>query len=177
VSRLIVLLAYLFLSACGVAEQPDWAKTVVAYGIEAPTEKDRSDLIEILRRVARAQGHHVDSATDQELAEVYHLTINACAWKGKEDHETLACAMDFEERPGLIYLTFDKGSAPGLNTRFRDAVVDELTERFGALPKIPQMPNGALPLARELVLDGKNYTVSQDNLRRYEREAEQRGGE
>jgi len=166
VTKPTLLISCLFLSACGVAEQPDWAKTVVAYGIEAPARKDRSDLIDILSRVARVQGHHVDSASDQDLAQVYHLTINACAWKGEGDDETLACAMDFQERPGLVYLTFDKGSDPGLNARFRDAVVAQLTERFGPLREIPRMPNGSLPLARELVVDGKDYAVSDETLRR-----------
>jgi hypothetical protein len=171
VIRRASLVFCVLLGACGVAEQPEWAETVAAYGIETATKRDRDDIVEILRRVAESQGHHVDSATAQELANVYRLTIHACAWKGTDDDETLACVTDFEERPGLVYLTFDKGSEPSLNTVYREAVVAELSNRFGALPRIPQMPNGTLPLARDLVLDSKDYSVSNDSLRKYEQDA------
>jgi hypothetical protein len=158
----------LFLGACGVAEQPEWIETVAAYGIETSTANDRDEIVDILRRVAQSQGHHVDSATARELADVYRKTIHACAWKGKDDDETLACVMDFEERPGLVYLTFDKGSEAEVNTAYREALVAELTNRFGPLPRIPEMPNGALPLARDLQLVGNDYSVSEEALHRYE---------
>ncbi len=165
--RLVALASPITLAACGIAEQPDWIETVAAYGIETSSKSERDDLLAVLNQVAEEHGHHLDSASEETLEEVYELTINACVWKGQEDDETLACAMDSEDRPGLVYLTFNKGTDPVGNDAFRSAATAALEGRFGRMRSIPVMPNGALPLARDLAFDGEKYSVSEEDFRKY----------
>ena len=167
-------IAALILIACGAAEQPEWAETVHAVGIQTTSDQERSDLIDILNRVASKSGHHLDYSSKETLdamASSYRQTVSACAWKGQEDEESLFCAMDFQDRPGLVYLTFRKGTSPAENRALRKEVLAALEERFGSLPAIPEMPNGALPLPKELVLRDGNYAVDDDVLENYERDA------
>lgn len=169
--RALALVSAVALTACGAAEQPEWIETVHAVGIKTSSPVDRRDLVATLEKVAREQGHHVDASTDAELeyvGAVHRQTINACAWKGRDDDETLACAMDFEDLPGLVYLTFNKGSEPKTNDAFREAALAALEVRFGPLPTIPIMSSGSLPLAQDLVLEDGHYTVDEHALDRYE---------
>ena len=165
----------LLLAACGAAEQREWIELTAAYGIVASSQRERDQLLRVFERVAETEGHHMDAATGQELAsqaDVYEQSIKACIWVGEDDEEMLACAQDFEERLGLVFVTFYRGTDPQRNQAFRRRLLHELQTEFGQLPTIPQMPNGALPLAEDLILEDGNYAVSEENSQKYEARSE-----
>jgi hypothetical protein len=98
--------------ACGVAEQPKWAETIAAYEVPLPTDTDKARFIQLLREQGEAQGFHVDAATRDEMAiqsDVSPTTFNASVWRGDEDEESMASAMDFRDRIGRVWIAFPNG--------------------------------------------------------------------
>lgn len=148
--RFFVCLA-LICAGCGPVEQPESAKTVAAYEVSLPTAADKLRFLQLLRTQAEAFGYHVDAATASELrvqSEVSPITFNATVWRGDDDDEPMASAMDFEDRIGRVWVSFSLGEDPDRSTLFRNATVLQMKNEFPSTLSLPIMPNGATPHKR-----------------------------
>jgi hypothetical protein len=161
----------LLCGGCGVAEQPEWAKTVAAYEVPVPTAADKALLVEVLRKEAQAHGFHLDSATADELAaqsSVSPITFNATVWRGENDEEAIVSAMDFQDHLGRVWISFSLGQDRHRSTRFRNALVPELKRQWPETRSLPIMPSGAIPLVEDLVRTPSGYSVTPSAAAKYE---------
>jgi hypothetical protein len=157
--------------ACGAVQQPHSAKTVAAYEVPLPTESDKRRFLTLLTNKAEAAGFHVDAATDQELkvtSEVSPQTFNATVWRGKDDDEPIASAMDFQDRIGRVWISFSLGEDPSRSRRFRESLVPAIEAGWPATASLPIMPNGAIPLTRDLIRTPQGYIVNPAAAAKYE---------
>jgi hypothetical protein len=159
----------LLCAACS-APQPTSLKTVAAYEINLPTDADKARFLRILRKVAEEDGYHVDAASAPELAamsDVSPITFNASVWRG-EDEESMASAMDFQDRIGRVWLSFPKGENPDRSTRFRGKLIKQVQLAWPDATRLPVMPNGGLPLTGDLVRTSSGYAVKASERAKYE---------
>jgi hypothetical protein len=157
-------------TACSVAEQPKWAETVAAYEVPLPTGTDKARFIQLLRQEGEAQGFHVDASTADELAirsEVSPMTFSASVWRGKDDEESMASAMDFEDRIGRVWIAFPLGQDPARSARFRETLVPEIKRLWPATASLPIMPSGAIPLTEDLMRTASGYSVKPSAAAKY----------
>lgn len=169
VFRLIASLA-LICTGCGVAEQPKSVKTVAAYEVPLPTAADKSRFVELLRQEAEAEGFHVDAATPQELkvlSEVSPITFHASVWRGENDEELIAFAMDYKDRIGRVWIGFALGQNPDRSKRFRERLVPKMKTTWPDAASLPIMPNGGIPLTEDLVRTPSGYVVNPSAAARY----------
>ena len=160
----------LLCTGCGVAEQPEWARTVAAYEVPLPTEADKGRFTELLVREAEAEGFHVDAAAPQELksqSEVSPMTFNASVWRGKDDEESIASATDFRDHIGRVWITFALGQDPDRARRFRERLVPRMKEAWPGTASLPIMPNGGIPLVEDLIRTPSGYAVKPSAAARY----------
>lgn len=170
-----VPLLFLLCAACGAVEQPKSARTVAAYEVPLPTASDRQRFLALLNDKAEAAGFHVDAATDEELkatSEVSPQTLNATVWRGKGDEEPIASAMDFQDRLGRVWISFFIGEDPDRSRGFRESLLPVIKQGWPATASLPIMPNGAIPLTRDLIRTPKGYVVSPAAAAKYEAPAE-----
>ena len=168
--RLALSLA-LLCAACGVAEQPKSAKTVAAYEVPLLTSADKRRFNALMTEKAEAAGLHVDAATDEELktlSAVSPQTFNATVWRGRDDEEQIASAMDFQDRLGRVWISFFLGEDPARSRQFRDAVMPAVKEAWPDTASLPIMPNGAIPLTEDLVRTSRGYIVKPSSAAKYE---------
>lgn len=161
----------LICTACGVTEQPKGTKTVAAYEVPLPTAADKARFVELLRKEAEAKGYHVDVATPHELkiqSEVSPITFNAAVWRGKDDEESIASAMDFQDRIGRVWIGFPLGQNPRLSARFRNSLVPKIKTEWPNTASLPIMPNGAIPLTEDLVRTPSGYFVKPSAAAKYD---------
>lgn len=157
-------------TGCSIAEQPKRMATVAAYEVSLPTAADKARFTELLSQEAEADGFHVDAANPSELAgqsRVSPITFNASIWRG-DDEETMATAMDFEDRIGRVWISFPRGQDPDRSTRFREALVVKIKQQWPDTASLPIMPNGAIPLTRDLVRTTKGYVVNPSAAAKYD---------
>lgn len=168
--RLIAALS-LICAGCGATEQPDWAKTVAAYEIPLPTAGDKALFLKLLQEKAEASGFHVDAATQSELkalSEVSPISFNAAVWRGKDDDEAIASAMDFKDHLGRIWLSFSLGQDPKRSARFRNALMAAIEKSWPDTAPLPIMPSGSIPLTEDLVRTPFGYVVKPSAAAKYE---------
>lgn len=166
----IVLCLALLCAGCGAAEQPKSAKTVAAYEVPLPTPSDKRRFLALLTQKAEAAGFHVDAATDEELkltSEVSPQTLNAAVWRGEDDEEPIASAMDFEDRLGRVWISFSMGEDPVRSRQFREALMPAIKAAWPKTASLPIMPNGAIPLTRDLVRTPQGYVVKASAAAKY----------
>ena len=167
----IVLTLSLVCAACGAVEQPKSAKTVAAYEVPLPTHSDKRRFLALMTQKAEAFGFHVDAATDEELkatSEVSPQTFNATVWRGEDDEERIASAMDFEDGLGRVWISFSLGEDPVRSRQFREKLVPAIKRSWPATASLPIMPNGAIPLTRDLVRTPRGYIVNPSAAAKYE---------
>jgi hypothetical protein len=164
---LFVLLAC---SACGVAPQPESARTVAAFEVPLPAASDREELLALMQQEANVEGFHIDAASADELrqlSEVSPLTINAAVWRGNDD-EAVASVMEGVDHVNLAWLTFSKSEAPKRTARFRENLMHRVMLRWPKTQQLPIMPTGAIPLHDDLLLTKDGYRVRRDAASTYE---------
>jgi len=135
---------------------------VAAFEVPLPTASDKSEFLALLRKVAEENGYHVDAASEAELSqmsEVSPISFNATVWRGDDD-EAIASAMDFSDHIGRVWLTFSLGENPENARRFRDSLIPQVKRRWPEMASLPIMPNGAIPLASDLVRTSSGYEVN-----------------
>ena len=161
------------ISACDVA-QPESAKTVEAFEVPLPSQADRDEFLEVLRSAAAREGMHVDTVGDDDLEQqakidpAFEMTMNAAVWKGENDDELIASAMDRPDNLGQVWLSFSKGEDALLNSRLREAVMREVMQKWPETLSLPIMPTGAIPLRRDLIRTPDGYVVNPTEAYKYE---------
>lgn len=164
----------LLCAACGVVEQPKSATTVAAYEVPLPTASDKRRFLALLTEKADAAGFHVDAATDAELkvvSEVSPQTFSATVWRGKNDEESIASAMDFQDRLGRVWISFSLGQDPVRSRQFRISLISAIKSGWPEAAPLPIMPNGAIPLTSDLVRTPNGYIVDPAAAIKYEDKA------
>jgi hypothetical protein len=171
--RWIVTLAIcVVVTGCGAA-QPESARTVAAFEIPLPSEADRSQFLSVLRAAAEAEGMHVDAANRNELEKMAktipgaEMTMNAAVWRGSNDDEVVASAVDQHDHLGQVWIMFSRGKDPTLTSRFRESAMREITLRWPGTLSLPIMPTGAIPLHRYLVRTPNGYMVNPSEAHKY----------
>jgi hypothetical protein len=107
-------------TGCGAA-QPESARTVAAFEVPLPSEADRSQFLSVLRAAAEAEGMHVDAASSSELEKMAKaipgakMTMNAAVWRGSNDEEVVASAMDQHDHLGQVWIMFSRDHADWSN--------------------------------------------------------------
>jgi hypothetical protein len=152
-------------ASCGVASQPESAKTVAAYEVPLPTAQERNEFLSRLRQISRAEGLHLDAADEAELESsarvvpATKMTMHAAIWRGASDDRPEAVIMDQSDHLGLVWIMFSRGDDTALARRFRDRAVHEIFARWPNTLRLPIMPTGAIPLHEDLVRTSTGYTV------------------
>ncbi len=158
-------------TACGPVEQPKSAKTVAAYEVPLATPSDKQQFIALLSEKARAAGFHVDAATDEELkatSAVSRQTFSASVWRGEDDEELIASAMDFHDRLGRVWISFSLGEDPARSRQFREGLMPAIKDAWPDTASLPIMPSGAIPLTEDLVRTPGGYIVGPSAAAKYE---------
>ena len=162
--RAIALLS-LFALACGTAPQPKSNKTVAAYEVTLRTPDDYRRFLSILEEVGKQRGFHLDHS---DGGGVEPFTINASVWSG-DDEESMAHAMDFQDRIGRVWITFPVGEDPSQAADFRNALMARIKNAWPSTTSLPIMPNGAIPLTEDLVRTEDGYRVVASEAYKYQR--------
>ena len=158
-------------AGCGVAEQPESAKTVAAYEVPLPSAADKARFLNLMSAEAEASGFHVDAATPEELAtmsQVSPVTFSAAVWRGEDDDESIASAMDFQDRIGRVWIAFSLGQDPERSARFREKLVPKIKKQWPNTASLPIMPSGAIPLTEDLVRTPTGYAVKPSAAAKYQ---------
>lgn len=161
-------------SGCGVAPQPESAKTVAAFEVPLPSQPDRDRFLEVLRRAAAIEGMHVDAASAEELKQrakvspAFEMTMNAAVWKGANDDESIASAMDQPDHLGQVWVFFYRGEDVALNTRFQEAAMRDIKRNWPGTLSLPIMPTGAIPHHRDLIRTPDGYIVNSTEAQKYQ---------
>lgn len=162
------------IAGCGVATQPESAKTVAAFEVPLRLEADRNQFLSVLRAAAALEGMHVDAESTQDLAQeakvgpAFEKTMNAAVWRGSNDDEAVASAMDQHDHLGQVWIMFFRGKDPALASRFRESVTREIMLRWPETLSLPIMPTGAIPLYSDLSRTPNGYIVKPSEAHRYE---------
>jgi hypothetical protein len=134
--RWIVALSILLVGGCAPTPQPESAKTVAAFEVPLPSETDRSQFLAVLRGAAAPEGMHVDAESSENLkAEAkagpsFEMTMKAAVWRGANDDEVVASAMDQFDHLGRVWIMFSRGKDPKLTDRFRESAMREIMLRW-----------------------------------------------
>lgn len=166
-------LAFCLVVGC-TAKQPESAKPVAAFEVPLPSENDRNEFLSVLRAVAKTEGMHVDTESKSELESLAKaipaaaMTMNAAVWRGANDDESIASAMDAHDHLGRVWIMFSKGEDPALSSRFQEDAMHEIKLRWPDTLSLPIMPTGAIPLTRDLVRTPNGYIVNPTEAYRYQ---------
>jgi hypothetical protein len=161
------------IAGCGTATQPESAKTVAAYEVPLPSESDRDEFLSVLRAAAEREGMHVDVVSKAELerqAKVssnFQMTMNAAVWRGPNDEEAVASAMDRPDHLGQVWLMFSRGEDPKVATRFREGALHDILLHWPETLALPIMASGAIPLSRDLIRTPAGYIVKPSEAHKY----------
>jgi hypothetical protein len=179
--RWIVSVAiFVAIAGCGVAAQPESAKTVAAFEVPLPSDEDREQFLSVLRAAAQAEGMHVDVESAQDLAQearvspAFAKTMNAAVWRGANDDEAVASAMDQPDHLGQVWIMFSRGEDPRLSTRFRENAMRQIMRRWPDTLSLPIMPTGAIPLHGDLIRTSNGYMVNPSEAHKYELNGQQK---
>lgn len=165
--RLVPILMMLLASAaCGVAPQPVSSETVAAFEVPLPQAKDRASFLAILRDAARAEGAHVDAATDRELQETgtampqARMSIHAAVWRGSDDKESWATIMDQADHLGQVWIMFSRGDDERQARRFQVRAMRQIKARWPDTLSLPIIDRRTIPLHRDLVRTPDGYRLN-----------------
>jgi hypothetical protein len=167
------LASWLFLLcvACGSVIQPESARTTAAFEVPLPTKTDKVEFIAMLKKESAPFGYHVDAASDEDLrqlSEVSPITMNATVWRGNDDEEAVASAMDLYDNIGRIWLSFSKGEDPKRVEMFRNALIPQIKKRWPNTASLPIMSSGVIPLPDDLVRTPTGYQVRSSAESKYQ---------
>lgn len=169
--RWAVLALLSFCAGCGVTSQPESARTVAAFEVPLLNAGERAEFLAVLSAAAKTEGLHVDATNAEDLkrlSEVSPMTIHAAVWRGKNDDEPLAVAMDLPDNLGRAWISFFKGENPDLAKRFRERAMRKIFERWPSTQQLPIMPTGTIPLPADLRQTSEGYRVSPDAASKYD---------
>ena len=99
--------------------------------------------------------------------EVSPQTFNATVWRGKDDEEPIASAMDVEDHLGRVWISFSLGEDPVRSRQFREGLMPAIKDGWPDTASLPIMPNGAIPLTRDLIRTPQGYIVNPSAAAKY----------
>jgi len=155
----------IWVSACAVAPQPESSQTVAAFEVPLPSQAERERFLSVLRDIAEEHAMHVDAVAQDELerrarvSPKFKMTMNAAVWRGANDDEPIASAMDQFDHLGQVWLSFSRGKSPAVNREFREATMREVKRNWPETLSLPIMPTGAIPLHRDLIMTPDGYVI------------------
>ena len=159
---------------CSASTQPESARTVAAFEVPLSSEADREQFLSILRAAAAAAGMHVDIESKQDLenaarsSPLLEKTMNAAVWRGANDDEVIASAMDQHDHLGQVWIMFSRGEDPALSSKFRERAMHAIELRWPGTLSLPIMPTGAIPLHADLVRTPTGYIVKLSESGKYQ---------
>jgi hypothetical protein len=166
--RVLVLFTLLLAGgACGVSTQPVSSETVAAFEVPLPTATDRALFLTVLGDVARAEGAHLDAATNDELRKTAaaipqaKMSIHAAVWRGSDDKESWATIMDQADHLGQVWIMFSRGEDEIQAHRFQVSVMRQIRARWPDTLSLPIIDRRTIPLHRELVRTPDGYRLNQ----------------
>ena len=101
------------------------------------------------------------------MSEVSPITFSAAVWRGENDDEPIASAMDFYDRIGRVWLTFSLGQNPERSKDFRESLVAQLQFQWPETRELPIMPSGAIPVTQDLIRKDDHYIVNPSAAAKY----------
>lgn len=161
-------------AGCGVSPQPESAMTVAAFEVPLSSETDREQFLSILGAASAAEGMHVDVESKQDLenaaraSPLLEMTVNAAVWRGANDDEAIASAMDQHDHLGQVWIMFFRGEQPVLSSRFLERAMHEIKLRWPDTLSLPIMPTRAIPLHADLVRTATGYVVKSSEAHKYQ---------
>ncbi|WP_176273721.1 hypothetical protein [Altererythrobacter lutimaris] len=171
------MLAILALMGCIPTPADQEAMRYVA-AVEIPIEdtQERIELTNLLTSEAgNHDGLHVDDVSDQS-ADFYkdsrvlepdqRPTVSITIWRGEDDDQQVGSVSDVMHR-GRVWATFLKGPDPKLETPFREAALNRILARWPQTNKLPILPTGGLPLARDLIMTDQGYRIDRSQAETY----------
>lgn len=171
--RFVLAMICAAIAGCGEARQQEAMKTVAAFEVPLPSEEDREQFLSVLRATAELEGMHVNAVSKEELEREakaspnFQMTMNAAVWRGSNDDEAIASAMDHFDHLGRVWLFFDKGKYPEINARFRQRAMHEIMLHWPNTLSLPIMPTGSIPLHRDLIQTPTGYIVKPSEAVKY----------
>jgi len=172
--RVVLVAICAVIACCGEAHQPASLKTVAAFEVPLPLEADRDQFLSVLRAAAEAEGMRVHAASKGELESEakaspnFQMTIHAAVWRGPNDDELVASAMDQFDHLGQVWLMFSRGEDPAIAGRFRERAMDEILLHWPSTLSLPIMPTGAIPLRGDLIRTLTGYIVKPSEAHKYD---------
>ena len=76
--------------------------------------------------------------------------------------------MDGADHLGFVWFSFFKGTQPERVASFRDRVMRRVSAGWSQTTRLPIMPNGAIPLRRDLVRTPSGYEVDPREKGKYQ---------
>ena len=171
--RLVLATTCAVIVGCGVASQPESIKTVAAFEVPLQSKADREEFLSVLRAAAEVEGMHVDAESDTDLGNDatvspnFKMTMKAAVWRGSNDEEAVASAMDQFDHQGQVWLMFSRGKDPAMATRFRVRAMHGIMLHWPGTLSLPIMPTGAIPLHRDLVRTPTGYILNPAEAHKY----------
>lgn len=154
--------------------QPESNRTVAAFEIPLSSPSDRTEFLALIRQVAKAEGLHLDAASDNRLREAAEaipeakMTVHAAVWRGTEDDQSEATIMDGPDHLGLVWIMFAQGKDIQLATRFRDRLMNRIMVRWPQTTSLPVMPTGSIPNPYQLIQTPSGYKLDPAYVSEYD---------
>jgi hypothetical protein len=154
----LALLAF----ACGCSRASnDTIKTVAAIEVPLRTTTDHNDLVALMRRLAAANGMHVDDDSEKWGAFQRSLpadepvdtraTIYVGVWRGSRDDDFEVSVSDMMHL-GRAWVTFLQDGRNDLPADKREQALAEIRRRWPDARSVPVLPSGGQPLVEDLRL-------------------------
>ena len=165
----------LILTGCGVAHQPESARTTAAFEVPLPSAREREEFLALVSQEAQATGFHLDASNAEELQQlsaVSPMTIHAAVWRGEDDEESVASIMDQRDHLGRAWIMFAQGEEPERVARFRDRLMRRVRERWPETLSLPIMPTGSIPNPYQLRRTDGGYELRPEFASNYQVQSE-----
>ena len=161
--------------ACGVAVEPASEETVAAFEVPLPKVEDRAAFLAILRDAAKAEGGHVDAASDDELRDsgvaipLAKMSVRAAAWQGSDDNHSWAVIMDQADHLGQVWIMFSRGEDEKLASGFRVRAMRNIRTRWPGTLSLPIIDRWTIPLRSDLIRTPEGYRLNPSAASKYDR--------
>jgi hypothetical protein len=176
---LLLAVGLIAVSGCLPGQQPASGRQVKAVEVPLHTPADRADLLAILRRHAAMGGLKMDDVSDRwerfereaqagrpDPTNVLTKTMYVGLWGDSSDDDPIVF-VDDGGRQGRPWLDFFRGKHPEAAAKVRAGLLADIRQRWPGTRDIPIMPNGALPLDKDLIWTGQAYVVKPDRVAQY----------
>ena len=174
--RIVGTLTLLVLACACSRASNDSFKTVAAVEVPLHTTADHNDLVALVRRLAAANGMHVDD--DSEKWAAFQRTIPANdpvdtratiyvgVWRGSGDDDFEVSVSDMMHL-GRAWVTFLQDGRDDLSADKRERALAEIRRRWSDARSVPVLPSGGQPLAEDLRLTPDGYKITASAASRY----------